>query len=213
MKSETDFKRDVELLYEIGTLRHIQRVWEQMLGPGFANLAEHHFRVAWIAILVGQHEGADLGKIAKLALVHDVSEGRTGDVHYVSRQYTQRDERRAILDTLAGTALAEEFIALWDEYEAKTSLEAQCVKDADNLDVNFELRERAAQGNRLDAEWRAFRDKMVFPKLYTKTGRELWRASAQSNPHDWHTKGKNRFTTGDWKPDQAVLLDESLKKL
>jgi len=198
-----DLKRDIELLYELGTLRHIQRVWEQMLGPGFANLAEHHFRLAWIAMTIGKREGADLGKVARLALVHDVAESRTGDVHYVSRQYTERNEHQAIRDTLAGTALEEEFVQLWDEYEAKSSLEAKCVKDADNLDVNFELRERAAQGNTLDAEWRAYRDKMVYVKLYTQTARDLWHAVANSNPNDWHTKGKNRFTAGDWKPASA----------
>lgn len=40
-------------------------------------------------------------------------------------------------------------------------------------------------------------------KLYTAAGKRLWLAIVNSNPHDWHTNGTNRFTAGDWKPDTA----------
>ena len=197
---QDDFKRDLELLYELGTLRHIQRAWEQFLGPGTANLAEHHFRVAWLGMLIGKRERADLGKIAKLALLHDVSEGRTGDVHYLSRLYTKRDERSAFRDAMDGTSLDQEFVELWEEYEARQTLESKCVKDADNLDVQLELRERAANGVQLEANWAQVRAGLGSTNIYTKTGRQLWQAIVGSNPHDWHNRAKNRFTAGDWKP-------------
>src|SRR3989338_4009769 len=124
-------KRDVEFLYEIGTLRFLQRTWTQLLRErDMANLAEHSFRVAWTAMTIAKYEWADIGKVAKMALVHDISEGRTGDAHYVSRLYTKRDELRAIRDMFAGTAIGEEFVVLWNEYEKRDSLEAECVKDA-----------------------------------------------------------------------------------
>lgn len=37
-------KRDLELLYEIGCFRFINRVWVQLLAPNFANNAEHSMR-------------------------------------------------------------------------------------------------------------------------------------------------------------------------
>jgi len=45
-------KRDVEFLFEVGTLRLIDRTWRQFGGANFANVAEHTFRVMWIAALI-----------------------------------------------------------------------------------------------------------------------------------------------------------------
>ena len=36
---------ETNLLYEIGNIRLIPRQWARFHTPGFANLAEHHFRV------------------------------------------------------------------------------------------------------------------------------------------------------------------------
>lgn len=71
-------KRDIEFLYEIGCLRFIPRAWQQLLVPSGANLAEHILRVMWIAIVIAKYEKADIDKVIKMALVHDVSESRTG---------------------------------------------------------------------------------------------------------------------------------------
>ena len=197
-------ERDVEFLYEMGTLRFLQRTWTQLLRErDMANLAEHSFRVAWTAMLIAKHEGADIGKVAKMVLVHDISEGRTGDVHYVSRLYTKRDELRAIRDMFAGTAIGEEFVVLWNEYEKRDSLEAKCVKDADWLDVDIELQELYAKGEKIAQArvWHDSREKGVYPKLQTETGKRMWKAVYESNPHDWHLNAPNRFNEGDWQSE------------
>ena len=49
-------KRDLELLYEMGCLRFINRAWSQFLGSKFANLAEHHFRVIWLSKILAKIE-------------------------------------------------------------------------------------------------------------------------------------------------------------
>lgn len=193
-------KADTNFIFEMGNLRYIDRMWRRFLGVDFANLAEHHFRVFWIAMVIAAHEkGADMGKIAKMALVHDIAESRTGDVDYLSRQYVQRNEKLAITDMLGGTILKDEFHALWEEYEQRESLESKIVKDADNLDVDFELAEQAARGDLLQERWQANRQFVAKERLYTKTAKKLFDALEGADPHEWHNKGRNRRLGGDWK--------------
>lgn len=199
MKSKHTLKRDIEFLYEIGSIRFIDRTWKQFL-PNVQNLTEHHFRVAWIALTLAKMEGkGDTGKIVKMALIHDISESRTGDVNYLQRQYVKRDEEQGIKDVLEGTVLGEEFIKLWKEYEYKKTIEAQIVKDADNLDSDFEIQEAKSQGNKLVASWKEIRQSVSTKRLYTKSAKKLWKALQTANPNDWHINGRNRFNSGDWK--------------
>jgi putative hydrolases of HD superfamily len=198
--SPSNLDRDVEFLYEVGTLRYASRTWNQFLNPLCQNLTEHTLRVIWIALVIAKHEGVvDTSKVVKMALVHDISESRSVDVNYVSRQYADRHEDKAIQDTLGGTVLDEEFLPIWEEYEEKESLEAKIVKDADNLDVDFELKELESMGNQLRAALQPTREHVAENKFYTETARQIWKAVQGSNPHSWHMLGKNRFTTGDWK--------------
>ena len=168
--------------------------------PESANNAEHTLRVIWIALTLTKYEKiSSHEKILKMALVHDLSESRCGDVDYVSRQYTGRGENMAIEDTMKETIHDKEMVDIWKEYEKRESIEAKIVKDADNLDVELELKELKERGNSLGGIWKESRRKMVYPKLYTESAKKFWDEIEPSNPHDWHLKGKNRFNDGDWK--------------
>jgi len=196
-------KRDIELLFEIGTFRHLDRVWKQFLDPSVANNAEHSFRVAWIALTIAKAENAgNHEKILKMAMLHDLPETRCGDVHYISRQYVERKEDEAVKDMFAETVHSKEMEELFREYEKRESIESKIVKDADNIDVEFELREQEAKGHSIGAALRKQREEMVRPhKLYTETAKKLWDEIRKSDPHDWHVlSSKNRFKSGDWKP-------------
>jgi len=185
-KSKMTQKRDLELLYEVGCMRFLQRNWRQFLNADFSNETEHSYRVSWIAMTLAAQEGVkDLGKVVKMAMVHDVGESRSGDVHYISRMYTKRDEEMAIEDVFSETSLEKDMVALWKEYEKRESIEAKIVKDADNLDVEFELKEQEAKG-------------IVYKGLFTKSAKKMWKDIQDSNPHDWHFLARNRYTAGDW---------------
>jgi putative hydrolase of HD superfamily len=187
-------RRSVELVYEIGALRHLKRTWSQFLGADTANVSEHTLRVVWIALLLAAVEGqGDSGKIVKMALVHDLGESRTGDVNQVQSLYVRRDEEHAVADMLTGTPLADEMLDLLREYEARESVEAQIVKDADHLDVEFELGEHTMRGSRVEAALRPDREAKVAPTLATEAARALWQARLDANPADWYTQGRNRF--------------------
>lgn len=198
--SPLNLQRDLEFLYEIGCLRHIQRTWKQFLNPDFADLSDHLLRVIWIALTLAKYEGIkNTGKILKMALIHDVSESRSVDSHYVSRQYVERHEHEAITDTLEGTAVRDEFLAIWEEYERRDCIEAKIVKDADSLDVDLELKEQEFRGLRLGEDTFEGRKFVAQTKLFTESAKQFWAAIQTSNPNSWHIQGKNRFTTGDWR--------------
>lgn len=193
-------QRDLEFMYEVGCLRHIQRTWKQFLNPDFENLSDHTLRVIWISLILAKYEGAtDIEKLMKMALVHDLSESRSVDSHYVSRQYVDRHEDEAINDTLLDTAVYEDFMKIWHEYEVRESLEAKIVKDADSLDVDLELKEQEYRGLKLGEDTFEGRQYVAQTKLYTEAARDFWNLIQDSNPNDWHMRGKNRFTTGDWR--------------
>jgi len=192
-------KRTVEFLYELGTLRYTKRTWVSFLNPDFQNLAEHHFRVVWIAMLIAKEENVkNVEKVMKMALLHDIPESRTGDVNYLQRQYVIRDEDLGLKDMVDSTIIEDEVNSLWKEYKALNSIEAKIVKDADNLDVDFELQEQTFRGYIFPKELKDGRKFVSENKLFTKTAKKIWGEIQSSNPHSWHVTGRNRFTNGDW---------------
>lgn len=179
--------RDVDFLFEIGTLRYHLRTWNQFLNPNAQSLTEHTFRVAWIAMVIAKHEGiTDISKVMKMALIHDIGESRSVDVNYLSRQYADRHEHQAANDTLDGTSLCEDFMSYWHEYEDRQSLEAKIVKDADILEVELELKELEAMGNTLREALSQSRQNVVEEKLFTESGKKMWHEIQNADPHNWH---------------------------
>ena len=191
-------KRNLEFLYEMGTLRFIPRIWRQFLNKDFANLSEHIFRVVWMSIIIAKEENADIDKVIKMALVHDIVESRNSDVHYLSKMYTTRDDDAAIKDILKDTSIEEEFLEIFKEYEKRETLEAKIVKDADNLDVDIELQEQYVNGVRIKEDFKEMRER-VCELLFTDTAKKMWVQVQNSNPHEWHLRGNNRFNNGDFK--------------
>jgi len=196
-------KRDLELLYEVGAFRWVRRTWEQFFSGDAASNAEHSYRVMWTSLIIAQMERSQGKKIneeklVKMAMLHDLPESRTGDVNYLSRQYTRRDENLAVTDILEDTALREQFTALWKEFQQRKSLEAKIVKDADILDIDLELSEMKAEGRILPQRFKPHR-RLNRGILYTQAAKKLWDQIQKANPYDWHLKGRNRFNGGDWK--------------
>ena len=88
---------------------------------------------------------------------------------------------------------------LWHEYEARETIEAKIVKDADWLDVDLEIREQLARGVGQIKTWLANR-KLIYKRLHTKSGKKLWQQIHKSNPLDWFKNARSRFNSGDMRP-------------
>lgn len=180
--------RDVEFLFEIGSLRNVPRGWRQHLGMDCASDLEHTMRVVWLALILSRREGkGDEAKILKMALVHDLAETRTSDHSYVQKVYVESDEERAAHDLLEQTRVAD-FEEILKEYEHRECIEAKLVKDADNLDIDLELKELEEQGSQLPKKWQTTREMIRREKLYTDAARAFWDEIQTADPASWHMR-------------------------
>jgi putative hydrolase of HD superfamily len=180
-------KKEIDLMYEIGSLKNVQRGWRQHMGMDVATILEHSFRVMYIALILARMEKVkNEEKIMKMVLIHDMAETRVSDLSYVQKVYVNADEERAVKDMFEGTILADLERDILHEYEERKSIESKIVKDADNLDIDIELKELSTRGARLAKEWPKFRKMIRDKKLYTKSAKKLWDIIQKSDPHDWH---------------------------
>ncbi len=131
-------QRDLEFLYEVGSLRNIQRGWRQYFGIDMANNLEHTLRIIWLALMIARREGkGDESTIIKMALVHDIADTRTADHAYVQKVYVEEKDELASHDIFAETSISD-FESILHVYKERKSIEAKIVKDADNLDVDLD---------------------------------------------------------------------------
>lgn len=180
-------KRDVEFLYEIGTLRNVERNWRQVLGPGMATVLEHTVRVVFLSLLLARMEGEkDEERVIKMALAHDLTEARTGDTNYVYAVYTKRNEKQAGEDLFSGTSLVDFDKNILHEFEERKSKVSRIVKDADNLEVELELTELEARGSKTATKMKQNRHRFLLKKFYTKSARKLFHEIQTSEPESWH---------------------------
>lgn len=182
-------KNDINFLFEIGSLRNVQRGWRQHLGTDCANVHDHTIRVIWLALIISRMEGAgDENKILRMALVHDISETRISDLSYVQKVYLKPDDESAVRDSLADTILSDFFTGDFLEYERRNCIEAKIVKDADNLEVDFELKELEERGSKLPEKWKDLRLLVRREKLYTESAKKIWDEVQNADVADWHLK-------------------------
>ncbi len=195
-KSQT---RDIDFLFEVGSLRAAQRAWAQLFGGlKTATILEHMFRVALLALIIARREGVvvDEGKMLQMALLHDLPESRTVDHAHVHKAYVKEDEDRAIHDLFLGTAIATRAKDVLKEYKERTSLEAKIVKDADNIDIDLEFKELEERGSKVPAKQQHFRRVVREEKLYTKAARELWDEIQTADPDAWQTSTNTWLASG-----------------
>lgn len=187
LKPKKKKKRDLDFLFEIGSLKNFQRSWRQTLGVQVATNLEHTVRVAFLALIIARREGVqNEEKILKMALAHDLAESRTGDGNYTHKVYVKEDEDRAMNDLFAETVFGDFVSDILKEYKERKSLEAKIVKDADNLDVDLELKELEERGHALPRKWRVFRRLVRDKKLYTASAKSLWDDIQKANVSRWH---------------------------
>jgi len=187
-------KRDIDFLFEIGSLRNVPRAWQQILSGRVQNISEHVFRMTMIAWIIAVAEKADVNKVIKICLIHDIAESRAGDIAFMHRGYVTRHEELAEADIFQDTIIEREAAALFKEYAERKSLEAKIVKDADNLDVDIELKELARIGDSAAISMQKdHRPEIRAKKLYTKTAKKMWDDIQKTDPNGWHRSLTNKW--------------------
>eukprot|EP00892_Ulva_mutabilis_P010195 jgi/Ulvmu1/7548/UM037_0092.1 len=106
------------------------------------SIADHMYRMSVLALTMAGSEDVDQARLVKMAIVHDIAEAIVGDITPVcgvSENEKHQRELNAILHIQqilgAETAVAEEVVALWNEYESGASAEAKLCKDFDKIEM------------------------------------------------------------------------------
>lgn len=108
-------------------------------GGRVESVAEHSWRVALMAFLLkDEFPEADIDKVVKMCLIHDLGECFTGDIP----TFIKTDGDRAVEDSLLGRWVASlppevstEMAALFREMDAQETLEARIYKSLDKLEA------------------------------------------------------------------------------
>ena len=103
------------------------------------SVAEHSWRISLMAMLLTEEfPGADMNKVIRMCLIHDLGEAFTGDIPTFEKNQNHEDVEKTAFDTWVQTLPAdagEEFKALLAEMEAMQTQEAKIYKALDKLEA------------------------------------------------------------------------------
>lgn len=133
----------VEAYFEFSHLKQLYRQgWLQRGIPPerCESVAEHSFGVAVLALLLAEtaFPQLDACKVLRMSLLHDFGEIYAGDLtpaDGVERAAKYALEQRAVQRVMEKLPNGSTYIALWEEYEAGNTPEAQLVRQIDRLEM------------------------------------------------------------------------------
>ena len=103
------------------------------------SVAEHSWRITLMAYLVSdEFPEADLKKLMKMCLIHDLGEAFTGDIPTFEKSEKDEEKEASLLDEWVKQLpepFASEMQALYREMEERQTLEARIYKALDNLEA------------------------------------------------------------------------------
>jgi putative hydrolase of HD superfamily len=183
---DAEINAAARLIYETGLLKLSRRTGWWICGvKDPETVAEHSFRAAIIAGLLAGMEGADPERATYLAIWHDTQETRTGDVPHIGRRYLKAARNEEITrEQTSGLAPAagEHVRDAVAEYEAVSSPEAACARDADRLDCLFQAIAYRDAGSANVGGW----IESSSSGLRTESAKKLAEAATTMTSQDWH---------------------------
>jgi putative hydrolase of HD superfamily len=175
----------VTLAQELGHLKRLPRTgWLRVGVDRPESVAEHSMRAAVLAWMIAGLEGADTERAAVLALFHDSQETRTTDLDHVASNYlhaTSNEQITADQTAALPYPLAAALRALVSEYEGRASLEAECARDADKLEMLLQALDYRQQGYSNTGPF----IQTAVAALRTPSGRRLGEAAIRVDPAAW----------------------------
>lgn len=114
------------------------------------SLADHSYNVSFITLILAEYLKNEksieinVEKALKLAIIHDLAESIITDIptpfiKYFGEKEKYEAEKKALEEILIDLPNKEEFIALWEEFENRSSIEGILVRGADKIDMLLEL--------------------------------------------------------------------------
>ena len=134
MQAITDI---IDFILETDKLKAVIRKTRPKGLGRYENSAEHSWQVALAALMLKEHAGAkvDVNRVLRMMLIHDLGEIDTGDVivyaaHDPAHLEAERKGVKRLMDMLPD-GMGEEYLALWDEFEAAETADAKFAKALD----------------------------------------------------------------------------------
>src|ERR687893_497474 len=129
----------LSVLLELQRLKRLDRTGWVLRGqpPGAESVAAHSYGVALTAMLLADEVRArgvelDVGRVLRIAVLHDLAEARTGDMPRTMAEYYGAEARRraeglAFADVVRslGEHLRGDYERLHEDYERRASAEAR----------------------------------------------------------------------------------------
>jgi 5'-deoxynucleotidase YfbR-like HD superfamily hydrolase len=150
----------ISFLAELMRLKSTPRIGWLLRGVrDVESVAAHSFGVAVIAMLLADRarsRGVEVNveRLLRMALLHDLTETRTGDLPSTIKRYFDKASIKAADEAIAKEIfaelgdLSEPYLELWFDYEHRVSVESRLVKAADKLDLLVQSREYEKGGAR-----------------------------------------------------------------
>lgn len=133
--------KQIEFIKEIDKVKYILRKTKLINSDRNENDAEHSWHLALMAIVLAGHsnEPVDVLKVVKMLLIHDLVEIDAGDtfIYDTQKNHSNTEEERLAANRIFGllpSDQAEEFIELWEEFEAWKTQEAKFARSMDRLE-------------------------------------------------------------------------------
>jgi putative hydrolase of HD superfamily len=135
------FKKQIRFLIEIDKVKTIFRRTRLLSRPRYENDAEHGWTMAMTAVILAEYANEpnlDISKVVKMALIHDIVEIDAGDTFLYAENVKEKKfiAEKAAAERIFGLLpedQADEYVALWNEFEKKETPEAKFAGALDRL--------------------------------------------------------------------------------
>lgn len=181
MKNKSEIQNIAKFLFEVGVLAKTPRSGFHFLGTGIQTVAEHVNRTVFIGYTLAKMEKADVAKVMKMCLFHDIGEARTSDLNYIHQMYVDKKERKAVSDLAETLPFGDDIESVIDEFEDKKTKETLLAKDADNLEWILSLKEQSDIGNKRADDWIV----SAVKRLKTKSAKDLVKIILKMDSNAW----------------------------
>mmetsp|Transcript_53947 Transcript_53947/g.127485 ORF Transcript_53947/g.127485 Transcript_53947/m.127485 type:complete len:207 (-) Transcript_53947:211-831(-) len=132
----------LEFLKICGKLKKTARTgWVRCGVAKHESVADHSWRMGVLPMLLSDVKGIDATRCMKIGLVHDLAEALVGDitphcgVTKEEKSKLEADAMARIRSSVGESAVGEEIVSLWEEYEAGETAEARLMKDMDKFEM------------------------------------------------------------------------------
>ncbi|MBD2757332.1 HD domain-containing protein [Spirosoma validum] len=136
-----DLLKQVDFIKEIDKLKYIQRKTKLFNSNRHENDAEHSWHLAMMTIVLAEHSDVpiDVLKVLKMVLIHDLVEIDAGDtfIYDTQKNHTNTNEELVAAKRIFGLLpqkQADEFIAIWEEFEGGLTAEAKFARAMDRFE-------------------------------------------------------------------------------